>query len=124
MWLDRRQREDQRLSGTRETNMAGILRAIALTIALMVVASCTRHPEFPSRTTLTPAALFDRWLASTSSDVVDKEIETKILNNRDARERQFIEAFRNGPSAARRDAVEESVQRVWSLVQVQLSEPD
>jgi hypothetical protein len=104
--------------------MARILRTLALTIALTLAAGCTRHQESPPPSRSTPAALFDRWLASTSSDVVDKEIVTEILNNRDAMERQFIEAFRNGPSAARRDAVEESVQRVWSLVQVQLAEPD
>jgi hypothetical protein len=97
--------------------MAGILRVLALSIALMMAAGCTRQPE-------SPAALFDRWLANTSSDVDDKEILTAILKNQDAMERLFIEAFRNGPNAAQRDEVEESVQRTWSLLQVQLAEPD
>jgi hypothetical protein len=48
----------------------------------------------------------------------------EVRANRAVLEGLFVEAFLKGPSDAQREAVDESVERVWSQAQVQLAEPD
>jgi hypothetical protein len=96
--------------------MARTLRTFVSIVVLALAVSCARPPD--------RAPLLDRWVTSAGADTEQPELVAEVLANREAMERQFIEAFRNGPGDARREVLEESVARVWSLAQVQLAEPD
>ena len=92
------------------------LKTFALSIALAMAVGCSQ----PSQ----KVTLFDQWLANARGHSVDTKLVEEIRENREALEPQFIEAFNNGPDAARLEEVETSVEQEWSLAQVQLAEPD
>ena len=95
--------------------MVGTLRTFVLTVVLLPAAACTQSAA--------EAPLLDRWLAHAGADIENVALVTELKANRDLIEPQLIQAFRNGPTDADREALEESVEHVLSLVQQQLAEP-
>jgi hypothetical protein len=87
-----------------------------LSVLLAVAAGCTPTAE--------RNPLFERWLAKAGTAADNAELVAEVRANRAVIEGQFIDAFRNGPGDVRHEALNESVERVWSLAQVQLAEPD
>lgn len=96
--------------------MARAVRASVLPILLALAVGCAPSTE--------EASLLERWLASAGTAAENAALVAEIRANREVIEGRFIEAFRNGPGDVRREALDESVERVWSLAQVQLAEPD
>lgn len=90
------------------------LKSIALTACLTFSVACVKPPVPP---------LLDRWVAGTAGDRDPAALTAEIRAQRVVMEQEFISAFRDGPSAARLEAINASEEWVWSLVQVQLAEP-
>ena len=102
--------------------MAGVVRAVVLPILLALATGC--GPSTQEGPSTEQALLLERWLANAGTAADNAALVAEIRANREALEGRFIEAFRNGPGDARYEALDESVERVWSLAQVQLAEPE
>lgn len=101
---------------TESARMARPVRVILLVAILALSAGCRRKES--------DAALAGRWLTNTCTVSEQANLVRDVRARGQALETIFIEAFRNGPSQARLNTLLDSVEHNWSLLQVQIAEPD
>jgi hypothetical protein len=103
------------------------IRAL-IVLVLLPVAGCgqtTDEPPLADKPALAEKPpLLERWLATAASDVQQPELVEEVRMNRGVIESQFIEAFKRGPTPDNLNALDESVERQWQLMQEQLANPE
>ena len=98
--------------------MGRAVRLLALAVMVAFVAGCGR--ESAGTRSRTGA---ERWLKRTEAAPGRADLVTQLRQDSQAAEIVFIEAFNNGPPEAEREALADTVDWHWAMMQLQIAEP-